>query len=263
MLLTQKNIKKYQKSDKKGKSEIINNYAFQCNVPRNTIVQRLKRASRNPKPISLNTEKHLNKCGRKKKYLELHKLFIKEVWKLSGNICAERIFPELRNYIKALEVQLGKAYPSYAISDCKKISLGQLKLIIKGFPKVHFLGNISRQEYVSAVQHAHVGLALKLPSSDLADTTFPSKVIELASVGLLVLSTRVSDVPILFKDDGAIYLDSEEPSKLASSLLWVLENRMLAAQIANKGQSYIMQTCGQEGVGRSLRVFLFPDSVSV
>lgn len=128
----------------------------------------------------------------------------------------------------------------------------------EGLPRVKFLGSVSRGDYVKAVQQAHVGMALKLPSSDLADTTFPSKVIELASAGLLVLSTRVSDVPALFSEDGAIYLNSEDPQELAEQLLWLVDNRDVVTRTAARGQTYIAETCSSEKVGQLLKAFFFP-----
>jgi glycosyltransferase involved in cell wall biosynthesis len=128
----------------------------------------------------------------------------------------------------------------------------------EGLPKVKFLGSVSRGDYVKAVDKAHVGMALKLPSSDLADTTFPSKVIELASAGLLVLSTRVSDVPALFREDGAIYLNSEDPQEFAERLLWLVENRDAVARTAARGQAYIAQACSPQKVGQILKTFFFP-----
>ncbi|MFM2275740.1 MAG: hypothetical protein RL211_1612 [Pseudomonadota bacterium] len=127
-----------------------------------------------------------------------------------------------------------------------------------GFPKVKFLGSVPRVDYVRTVQQAHVGMALKLPGSDLADTTFPSKVIELASGGLLVLSTRVSDVPALFREDGAVYVNSEDPKELAERLLWLVRNRDAVAQTAMRGQAYIEEACSPKKVGQFLKEFFFP-----
>jgi glycosyltransferase involved in cell wall biosynthesis len=126
-----------------------------------------------------------------------------------------------------------------------------------GLPKIKFLGSVSRSNYVKVVQRAHIGIALKLPSSDLAETTFPSKVIEFASTGLLVLSTRVSDVPSLFREDGAIYLNSEDPRELAERLLWLLDNRDSGACIAARGQAYIAEACSSKNVGQCLKMFFF------
>jgi hypothetical protein len=65
---------------------------------------------------------------------------------------------------------------------------------------------------------ADVGLSLKMPGSNLVATTFPSKVVELASHGLLVLTTDVSDVGVLFNDDTAVVLRDATPGELASKI---------------------------------------------
>lgn len=127
-----------------------------------------------------------------------------------------------------------------------------------GFPKVTFLGSVSREQYRSVVTASHVGLCLKLPSSDLGDTTFPSKVVEIASSGMLLLTTRVSDVPGLFMEDGALYLDDESPERLASSLWWLVDNRDIAESMALSGQARISEVCRSETVGKSLKSFFFP-----
>jgi Glycosyl transferases group 1 len=127
-----------------------------------------------------------------------------------------------------------------------------------GLPKVIFLGSVSRERYRSVVARAHVGLCLKLPSSDLGDTTFPSKVVEIASSGLLLLTTRVSDVPGLFMEDGALYLGDESPEQLAGLLRWLIDNRDTAESIALIGQGRISEICRSETVGKSLKNFFFP-----
>ena len=127
----------------------------------------------------------------------------------------------------------------------------------EGFPTVRFLGKVSRVDYVQTVQRAHVGLALNLPSSDLGRTTFPSKVINLASAGLLVMTTRVSDVPVLFREDGAVFVGSEEPKELAEKLIWLVRNRDTVARIAKRGKAYIDETCSPKRVGQILKTFFF------
>jgi glycosyltransferase involved in cell wall biosynthesis len=127
-----------------------------------------------------------------------------------------------------------------------------------GLPKVTFLGSVPRERYRSVVAGAHVGLCLKLPSSDLGDTTFPSKVVEIASSGMLLLTTRVSDVPGLFMEDGALYLVDESPERLVDSLRWLLDNRDIAESMALSGQARISEVCRSETVGNNLKNFFFP-----
>lgn len=127
----------------------------------------------------------------------------------------------------------------------------------EGLPAVEFLGKVSRETYRQIIGEAHVGLALKLRSGDLADTTFPSKVIEIASTGLLLLTTKISDVPQLFGDDGALYLDDETPAGLATLFMRLASDRAALGRIAAQGQHRIREYCSSARVGESLKNFFF------
>lgn len=126
-----------------------------------------------------------------------------------------------------------------------------------GLPVVEFLGKVSRETYRRIIGEAHVGLALKLKSGDLADTTFPSKVIEIASTGMLLVTTKISDVPLLFGDEGALYLDDETPAGLASLLKRLDSERANLGRIAAQGQLRIREYCSNERVGEALKRFFF------
>jgi hypothetical protein len=131
-----------------------------------------------------------------------------------------------------------------------------------GWPKVIFLGSVPREKYQEIIASAHIGLCLKLPSGDLGDTTFPSKVVEIASAGMLLVTTEVSDVPKLFGRKGALYLKAEEARNLADSILWVLDHRSAAASIAKEGQRQISASCERRAVGAKLKHFFFNSSMS-
>lgn len=126
-----------------------------------------------------------------------------------------------------------------------------------GEPAVKFMGSLPRKEYRELVEEAQVGLCLKLVSSSLCDTTFPSKVIEITSSGLLLLSTQVSDVPWLFKQDEAFFLEDEQPESLANACCWLLKNRSEASEMAKRGQAKAQEKFSARNVGESLKAFLF------
>jgi hypothetical protein len=126
-----------------------------------------------------------------------------------------------------------------------------------GLPAVKFLGKVSRNTYRRVIGEAHVGLALKLQSGDLADTTFPSKVIEISSIGMLLVTTRISDVPQLFGKEGAIYVDDETPAGLAKLFRSLDSERVALSQIASRGQMRVQEYCSSNEVGISLRNFFF------
>ena len=167
-------------------------------------------------------------------------------------------------FIEAIELLRNASVEKMEEIDFVVTGKGEMAPAIKsladrpGLPKVIFLGSVSRERYRSVVTSAHVGLCLKLPSSDLGDTTFPSKVVEIASSGMLLLTTKVSDVPGLFMEDGALYLEDESPEQLAGVLRWLIDNRATAESIALLGQARISEVCRSETVGKSLKNFFFP-----
>jgi glycosyltransferase involved in cell wall biosynthesis len=124
-------------------------------------------------------------------------------------------------------------------------------------PAVLFKGSLSRQSYQEMLSDIHVGLCLKLSASDLGHTTFPSKVVEITSSGMLLLTTKVSDIPRMFSDEEVLYLPSETPGDLADALQWLLHNRDRASVMARRGTARILSTCAQERVGRDLKSFFF------
>jgi glycosyltransferase involved in cell wall biosynthesis len=111
-------------------------------------------------------------------------------------------------------------------------------------------------EYKQILARADVGLSLKLPESAFNATTFPSKVIELASHGLLVLTTDISDIPLLFDRDTAAILPDAQAATLANLLAAIATDPERYAAIAAAGQRRIVERCSRRSVGRRLVEFL-------
>lgn len=100
------------------------------------------------------------------------------------------------------------------------------------------------------------GLCLKLPSTAMGQTTFPSKVIEIAAKGLLLVTTPVSDVPLIFDDSCAVVLHGEDPEELATALAAIASDRAAAAKRARRGQQRVAERFSAEAVGSAIRGFL-------
>jgi glycosyltransferase involved in cell wall biosynthesis len=111
-------------------------------------------------------------------------------------------------------------------------------------------------EYARLVARCDVGLALKTVNGPLANTTFPSKVIEFACNGLLILSTDISDVRVLF-GNGARYLSVSDPSLLRDELLAVVDDIASARSSAIAGQQRIKEKCCPESTGPWLKKFFY------
>lgn len=123
-------------------------------------------------------------------------------------------------------------------------------------PKIIVHGRTTDDGYKQVLARTLVGLALKPNSGALAHTTFPSKVIEFASHGILVITTDISDVRNVLAE-GAIYLTEDNPRQLIEKLHWIEENREDANILALLGEQSVSELCSPEVVGKALDRFIF------
>lgn len=121
---------------------------------------------------------------------------------------------------------------------------------------ISFLGTVDRETYFSEITKAQIGLNLRVTSSEMGKTTFPSKVLEYASYGLAIISTRVSDVPDLLDDHSAIFLPQETPENLAIIFKNVASEFYDLKSIGHAGQNRVNSVCNREVVGAGLKQFL-------
>lgn len=128
-----------------------------------------------------------------------------------------------------------------------------------GIPEIIVHGRTTDEEYRQILAKTHVGLALKPNSGALADTTFPSKVIEFAGQGILVVTTDISDVRKVLAA-GAIYLEADDSELLLEKLHWIVENRDAANALSLSGVQAVSAVCAPERVGQMLSEFLFESS---
>jgi glycosyltransferase involved in cell wall biosynthesis len=124
-------------------------------------------------------------------------------------------------------------------------------------PRVTVHGRLDDAGYAALLAKMDVGLALKPNSGPLAHTTFPSKVVEMAAAGVLVVTTDISDVRAVL-GSGAVYLEHDDPSLLADRLRRIALDPPGASRIAAIGRAMVADRCGPEGAGTMLRRFLFP-----
>lgn len=125
-----------------------------------------------------------------------------------------------------------------------------------GLPIVRVHGRTTDARYREILASCDVGLSLKPIGGVQADTTFPSKVMEFAGSGLLVLSTDISDVRRLL-GDGARYLERNDPELLIERLAAIAADRQAAARCARQGRQAAEHHCAPSRAGEDLRQFLF------
>jgi glycosyltransferase involved in cell wall biosynthesis len=125
-----------------------------------------------------------------------------------------------------------------------------------GMPTITVHGRTTDAQYAEVLSRCSVGLALKPVGGPLADTTFPSKVIEFAEAGLLVLSTDISDVREVL-GSGALYLTHNDPKKLAGLLKRIIEAPEEILACALQGQQAVIARCAPQLAGQAVFDFLF------
>jgi glycosyltransferase involved in cell wall biosynthesis len=164
--------------------------------------------------------------------------------------------------IEAIQL-LRRESPEWAQQVCfaitgKGTSLNAFKALANehGAPQVVVHGRTTDAEYREILDRCEVGLALKPIGGALAGTTFPSKVIEFAGAGLLVLTTDISDVRQLLGAD-AIYLTSNEPQELILLLKRVADDRAAASACAEAGSRTVLDRCSPHLAGRDVANFIF------
>lgn len=116
---------------------------------------------------------------------------------------------------------------------------------------------LSLAAYKAMLESIDVGLCLKLASSEMGQTTFPSKVVEYSSLGILVLSTAVSDVPDLFDETSAVILREEDPEHLAQAIAQIVLDTARSKAIASRGREVAESRFSAASVGRNVRDFVF------
>lgn len=138
--------------------------------------------------------------------------------------------------------------------DC--VSLFEALSQVARLPEVVVHGRTNDDSYRQILVRTHVGLALKPNAGPLAHTTFPSKVVELASHGILVVTTDISDVREVLKA-GALYLTADDAQELIEKLRWIVEHREAASSMAFEGARRVSEVCAPNIVGAKLDAFLF------
>ena len=122
--------------------------------------------------------------------------------------------------------------------------------------RLEIVPDLDFASYNALLDTIDVGLCLKLPSHSIGQTTFPSKVVEIAAKGLLLITTPVSDVPLIFDESCAVIMESEHPTELAEALATLPSRRDEMATRAEAGARRVSDRLSAPAVGRALRTFL-------
>lgn len=120
----------YLAAGKQGKKEILDTLETTIHMHRQAIIRRLNTlATRDP-----GWQK--SSPGRKELYGPKITQALKEVWELADHICAERLHPQLPEYVDVLKRCKEWKYPTDTTNLLRAMSLGTTKDRIESFPKV-------------------------------------------------------------------------------------------------------------------------------
>lgn len=122
--------------------------------------------------------------------------------------------------------------------------------------RLDVLGRVDRDRYDMIMGKTDIGLSLKLLNLSYSDTTFPSKTLEYAENGLLLISTDISDVRAVFGNT-AWYLTANDPRQLADLLLKAAADPAAARAHGLRGQQLVNDQFSFEKAGTGLRDFFF------
>lgn len=131
-----------------------------------------------------------------------------------------------------------------------------LSTMRSGRVRVEVREGVARETYCELLDSCHASLSLKNPGSEISSTTFPSKVIEVTSRGLALVSTRVSDVGEIFTDDTAWLLPEFSYQALSDILLDMAQSPTEVRRRAEAGQAVARERFAPRTVGRALGDFL-------
>lgn len=118
--------------------------------------------------------------------------------------------------------------------------------------KVEIKGKLRKADYDVLIDSCHVGLSLRQPGSDYSGTTFPSKVIEITSRGLALISSDRGDVTALFGEESAFLLRDYNAGELSSVIIRLAQDPVHAEQVAVAGRQLSIQTFSLEMVGQQM-----------
>lgn len=122
--------------------------------------------------------------------------------------------------------------------------------------KIIYSPATSYEDYMKQLSLCDVGLSLKIPNREITLTTFPSKVIEITTNGLLLISTKASDVPKLFDSRSAVLLSEPTVDCLYAAIMSALRDKIGMRKIAMRGKNKAMKLFNPNTTGMQIINFI-------
>ena len=120
-------------------------------------------------------------------------------------------------------------------SDSKNVREKVTDITKKAKAQITFHGFISREELTVLMQRCHIGLCTQDPTKKLNLTSFPSKILNYLSNGLIVLSGRNRAIEESAVGDIVHYYEQQTPQEIANAI------QAIDIQTGNTGQDRLLQ----------------------
>jgi glycosyltransferase involved in cell wall biosynthesis len=114
-----------------------------------------------------------------------------------------------------------------------------------------FHATLSPNLYNQLLRKCDVGLNCQRSNDPISEVTFPSKIFTYLSAGLVVLSSRASEVPSTC-GDACSYYDDETPTSLADAMRQMIEKFPAAKRQAQQG-STVLEKYSLDGTSKRIR----------
>lgn len=163
--------------------------------------------------------------------------------------------------VKALVIRnkdLGVPVDIYITGSGGADELDALCAEIAGVPRlsINRLQDLSVSKYQELMRKMDIGVNLKLPEGIYGRTTFPSKTLEILEHGMLLISTKVSDVPAILSEDQAFFLSQPNGDALAEAIVYISNNIHLANDVRLSGSIAAKRKYEIRAVGMAIKNFV-------
>lgn len=119
---------------------------------------------------------------------------------------------------------------------------------------VKFHGKVDRQSYTDLLDKSDCAFVLRVAESSMAQTTFPSKVVELSLNNLGLITTPASDIPLLFTEEEVFFVNNED--EIISSIREIISNPQLFIEKREKLFKKACDNFDMKSIGKNIIDFI-------
>lgn len=123
-------------------------------------------------------------------------------------------------------------------------------------PNINYHGFVSENLMFTLLSKSNICCVTR-PNSTFANNGFPFKLAEYMSFGIPVLTTKVSDIPLLLKDNvNAFFALPENSDSIAKTICFIIDNYSQSMKVGEAGQIYCQKEFSTVKIGQILKEFI-------